>query len=745
MGNILFRGSLEGKDGIMDRRAFLKTGMGTIAAGAILANDGCATWVPGTGDRTGAPHIDRRKLVQRHNPTFKNMDTLNVLTVGNGNFAFGADITGLQTFQNDYNRGIPLSTLSHWGWHNQLDPHDWTDSTYPTTLLKDCCGRPVPYLLSGRTPDLINEANFLYARTTRMNLGRIGLILTDGNGRPATLTDIHTPVQTLDLWTGQLESHFIFGGQPVRVRTCCHGKLDHIGVRIDSPLLRTGRLKILLAFPYASNAWGGNGADWSHPQAHKTVMTRTGPRRANFTCTLDATQYCAAAEWQHGDLKQTEPHHFVLAPRTAKDILEFAVAWSPKPITAELPSMAESVAAAGAMWRNFWCSGGAVDLSQSRDTRWMELERRIVLSKYLTRINCSGHLPPQETGLTCNSWFGKFHLEMHWWHGAHFALWNQASLLERSLSFYEKILPAAEARASAQGYRGARWPKSCGPSGEQAPQNIEATLIWQQPHQMAYAELCYQARPDLRTLNLYKDRVFATAEFLASFACKSQKTGRYQLGPPVYDAAETYRDFERHRDPNFEVAYWHWALGIAQTWRQRLGLKSDPHWRRVRDGLPPLAVQNGLYVNGATSLETFTLPGHAVSHPCLLAPLGMLDGGVADRATMRRTLKKVLKMWNWPSTWGWDYPLMTMTAARLGMTEHAVDILLMDEGKNRYLPNGHNYQGPGLPCYLPGNGGLLYAIALMAAGWRGAADRPAPGFPANGNWTVRHEGLLPAL
>ncbi len=729
----------------MDRRAFLKTGIGTLAMGTMLSTEGCASPAGSSSGPADVARISRRTLVQRHNPTFKNLDTLNVLTVGNGNFAFGADITGLQTFQNDYNRGIPLSTLSHWGWHNQPDPHGWTDAAYPTTPLKDCRGRPVPYLLSGRTPELINEANFLYAQTTRINLGRIGLILTHGNRRPARLTDIHQPLQTLDLWTGQLEGHFIFSGKSVRVRTCCHGKLDQIGVRIDSPLLRTGQLKILLAFPYASNTWGGNGADWSHPDAYKSIMTRTGTHRANFACTLDATRYFAAAQWQHGELRQTEPHHFVLEPQAAKDTLEFAVAWSTEPITAELPSVTETAAASGTMWRHFWSSGGAVDLSQSRDARWMELERRIILSRYLTRVNCSGRLPPQETGLTCNSWFGKFHLEMHWWHGAHFALWNRTELLERSLPFYEKILPAARARAGAQGYRGARWPKSCGPSGEQAPQNIEATLIWQQPHQMAYAELCYQARPDRRTLNRYKDRVFATADFLASFACMSPKSERYQLGPPVYDAAETYRDFERHWDPNFEVAYWHWALGIAQTWRRRLGLKPDPRWHRVQDGLPPLAVENGLYVNGATSRGTFTQPGHAVSHPCLLAPLGMLDGGLVDRATMRRTLEKVLKVWNWPSTWGWDYPLMAMTAARLGLGEQAVDILLMNESKNRYLPNGHNYQGPGLPCYLPGNGGLLYAIALMSAGWRGAPNRVAPGFPADGNWTVRHEGLLPAL
>jgi hypothetical protein len=66
----------------------------------------------------------------------------------------------------------------------------------------------------------------------------------------------------------------------------------------------------------------------------------------------------------------------------------------------------------------------------------------------------------------------------------------------------------------------------------------------------------------------------------------------------------------------------------------------------------------------------------------------------------------------------------------------------MDTEKNRYLPNGHNWQRKNLPCYLPGNGGLLYAVAMMAAGWQGAPTSSAPGFPPDGSWTVRWERLV---
>eukprot|EP01051_Picozoa_sp_SAG22_P026503 SAG22_NODE_8394_length_659_cov_1.407143_1_plen_60_part_10 len=43
------------------------------------------------------------------------------LTVGNGEFGFSADLTGLQSLNASYisqaNGSYPLLTLSNWGWH----------------------------------------------------------------------------------------------------------------------------------------------------------------------------------------------------------------------------------------------------------------------------------------------------------------------------------------------------------------------------------------------------------------------------------------------------------------------------------------------------------------------------------------------------------------------------------------------------------------------------------------------------
>lgn len=55
--------------------------------------------------------IHRRKVVQTFNPHRNASSDSTPLQVGNGNFAFGVDVTGLQTFN-------PFATLSTWGWHN---------------------------------------------------------------------------------------------------------------------------------------------------------------------------------------------------------------------------------------------------------------------------------------------------------------------------------------------------------------------------------------------------------------------------------------------------------------------------------------------------------------------------------------------------------------------------------------------------------------------------------------------------
>jgi hypothetical protein len=128
-------------------------------------------------------------------------------------------------------------------------------------------------------------------------------------------------------------------------------------------------------------------------------------------------------------------------------------------------------------------------------------------------------------------------------------------------------------------------------------------------------------------------------------------------------------------------------------------------------------------------------------HPALLGAFGVQPGDGADAETMRRTVRRVMEVWQWDRAWGWDFPMAALAAARSGEPGLAVDALLISSVKNRRHPNGHIYQRENLPAYLPANGGLLAATAMMAAGWTNGPSTDAPGFPTDGKWSVRHEGL----
>ncbi len=696
------------------------------------------SWAGAASKQT--PGIDRHALVTRHNPVLREFDAESPLSVGNGEFAFTADVTGLQTFAEAFEKTIPLGTLSHWGWHTAPNPNGWSIERFAFTEFESH-GRKVGYAdIPGnrRTP----EIEWLRGNPHRLHLGRIGFYLRMADGRPAGPADLREIDQVLDLWSGVLVSRFNLASRPVEVQTVCHPALDLLAVRVTSPLLAAGRIRVRIAFPYGTGA--ATAADWSRPEAHESILSRSGRSRAAIARRLDNDTYFVLVAWAPpADFTEVARHTFVLTPAPGAETLEFRCAFSARPPAAEPPGFAPTLAAAREHWRRFWMTGGAIDLSASRDPRWRELERRLVLSQYLTAIQCAGSFPPQETGLTFNSWEGKFHLEMHWWHAAHFALWNRLPLLEKSLPFYRSILPRARAAAARQGYTGARWPKMTDPSGAESPSSVGPFLIWQQPHPIHFAELCYRARGDRATLETYREVVLETARFMASYAAWEEAAGRFVLGPPLQCAQEVFPK-ERTFNPTYELAYWRWGLEAAQRWRERLGLPREPAWDRLLERLARPAVRDGKYLFAESAPDSYSDRRWARDHPSVTAALGVLPGPGIDPETMRRTLHWIWDHWDWLTTWGWDYPMTAMCAARLGEPERAVSALLLDTPKNTFRANGHNHQRPGLTIYLPANGGLLYAAALMAAGWDGAPPTHAPGFPADGSWTVRWEGLRPA-
>jgi hypothetical protein len=390
-------------------------------------------------------------------------------------------------------------------------------------------------------------------------------------------------------------------------------------------------------------------------------------------------------------------------------------------------------------WKKFWLSGGAVDFLAVKDKRAFEIERRVILSQYLTKVNCASDYPPQETGLTYNSWYGKPHLEMHWWHAVHFAQWGRPELMEKSLDWYFSVAEKAKLIAKRQGFDGLRWQKMTDHNGDEAPSSVGSFLIWQQPHFIYMAEMLYRCKPTKQTINKYKELLFATADFMASFPSYNPQTKKYNLGKGLIPAQECF-DAVTTFNPTYELAYWSWALNIAQQWRTRSELSRSKKWDEIINNLAPLPQSNGVYLATESTPDCYeTGSRYLTDHPAVLGAYSTIPAANGlDTTVMKNTFDTVWKKWQWNETWGWDFPLTAMTAARLHLPEKAIDALLMPMRTNTYLINGHNFQDERLTIYLPGNGGLLNAVAMMCTATD--ADKEINiGFPKD--WNVKWEGL----
>ena len=733
--------------------------------------------------------IDRKAVVSRNNPVITEADPLASLTVGNGHFATTVDVTGMQSFPFEYRGGVPLTAMSDWGWHKFENTEGLTpEDSYKTVDLGH--GHPEVYAVeykASKGDPARNVAATEYFRVNphRLNLGVIGLGLKDASGAQVplkALSDIH---QELKLFDGVIESSFKAEGQSVEVTTAALQDVDAVLYRVKSPLLKDGHACVSICFPYPTGKHADDAADWTKPERHTSSIVVGGdlqsPNCAVIEHRLDSTIYYLTLRWQ-GDatIKEVAPHHFELS--TTSDVLTIEADYS---LTKEEPTAfyyEQALKGVIKAWNRWWQEGAIVDFSQCTDPRAKELERRVVLSQYLTQVNCANALPPQETGLTYNSWFGRPHLEMTWWHMVDFTLWNRPKTVATVMDWYNRTAyPVARQIAKRQGFKGVRWMKMTDPWAGEAPSNTGSFLIWQQPHYIYMAEELYRANPTKETLNKYAEQVDATAEFMADFVYTPLPKQGGAGGGSLIGATAMQECMTKDISYNhpFELAYWHYGLSVAQEWRERQGLPRHPEWDDIIDNLAPLPMADSIFTAGlpkgkTEGLESFDpfdnapLSGTSPSasktietpsgtsesfaektrndHPAVLGAFGILPSTSNSLwwhyVPAQRTLDWVMKNWNWQTTWGWDYGMTAMAAARLGEPEIALKALLIDTQKNTYLKNGHNFQtADRLRLYLPGNGALLTAIAMMCAGWDGCPQPSNPGFPQDGKWNVRWEGL----
>ncbi|KAH9485660.1 hypothetical protein JR316_0002570 [Psilocybe cubensis] len=696
--------------------------------------------------------INRKALVSRFNPTRNASSLTTPMQVGNGNFAFGADVTGLQTFQ-------PFGILSSWGWKNDSLPLGVTqadvDDYKGVSWLNH--GRPVQYDFGGGNP----IEQWLISNPNRVNLGRIGLQFMDAEGNiltNVTENDLRKVSQKLDLWTGIISSSFELEGAKVLVEVACAQDTDVVGIRITSGLVKDGRLGMFLDFPWNDGSskfsapFVGN---WSVPEKHTSVLTvssskiyEPGKVQAEITHEMDGNSFFTSLAGDDMKVTRLSPstHRYIVRPsKSQSNVFSIAVAFgNATAINGAISSPSDIFESSRDTWQGYWLNHGFVDvLTGSSDSRAPELQRRIILSRYLMKVNEAGSTPPQESGLTNNGWVS--FLKMYFWHSIHWALWSNWDLLSRSNDIYSRFLRSSIQRAQIQqGWpAGARWPKMTDPSGRSAPGEINNLLIWEQPHPLVFAEYEYRAFPTAATLQKWEDVVKETADWMAAFAWWNETSGVYDIGPPMYIVSEDTSP-NVTRNAAFELSYWRFGLGLAETWMQKLGKEVPVQWTNVRNKLAKLPSSNGTYdVYEGIEPDFWTDPAFTSNHPALVGLHGWLPPTQGlDINMAKATAEKVWASWNATDFWGWDFPMLAMSAARNGNPDKAIDWLLSplftfdDVG----MPGG----GVQVPTpYFPGAGALLLAVAMMSAGWDGSTAH-APGFPEDG-WKVEYEGISKAL
>ncbi|MBD1424707.1 hypothetical protein [Sphingobacterium arenae] len=686
--------------------------------------------------------IDRKAVVQRHNIVNQSADTLASLTVGNGVFAYTVDVTGMQSFPVYYKKGVSLGTQSEWGWNTFDNDENYLFEETLKSYDFNHEGRDAKYSVQHKEGGRNTGATEYYrVNPHRLQLGNVGLAFTLKNGEPASVEDIQQAEQTLDLWTGLIHSKFTIEEELVEVWTAAAQSADKITVKVSSPLIAAERLRVFVRYPYPSGQFLDEAAYYGQAEEHESKIVAQTGESAVLEHILSGTNYFTGLNYSKGAIAEADKHYFVYQPASDLDTFEFSFAFAEEnSFTDTAPTYEKAAQESQESWKAFWESGAAVDFEGSTDPRAHELERRLVLSQYLTKVQCGGDNPPQETGLTFNSWYGKPHTEMHWWHGVHFALWGRPEIMEKTLNYYFHTFEKAKALAERQGYKGVRWIKMSDNDGNESPSSVAAFLIWQQPHIIYMTELAYRDQQDKSVLEKYKDLVFATAEFMADYAYYDEENDRYNLGLGVIPAQEVF-PAAKTINPTYEVAYWDWALRIAQEWKERLGEPRVEAWDEVINKLAVLPMQDDVYLATETATDSYTFPKWMTDHPAVLGALGMVpESPKLDKAIMKNTLDTVWAKWSWEKTWGWDFPMTAMNAARLNLPEKALDALFMDIQTNTYLKNGHNYQDGRLRIYLPGNGGTLTAVAMMLEGWD-TSDGEFPGFPKDGTWKIKKEGF----
>lgn len=220
--------------------------------------------------------IDRQKLISGHNPVLTEIATDAPLTVGNGELAFTADITGMQTLYEEYQE-LPLCTMSQWGWHTKPVSREKYNYTLDDLVMTEYVNREGRLLKYPQDKKVGNEDvyNWLRENPHRLNLVRVRLQWEEESISAEDITGVR---QELVLYEGILYSEFQIRNNACRVRTACHNEgRDILAFSLESEALKEKKISIVLDFPYGASDI--TASDWTQNDRHRTTILQTSDEK----------------------------------------------------------------------------------------------------------------------------------------------------------------------------------------------------------------------------------------------------------------------------------------------------------------------------------------------------------------------------------------------------------------------------------------------------------------------------------
>lgn len=588
----------------------------------------------------------KKNDIIKYNLKFNKIDYKNPVTIGNGDFALTLDQTGTQSLYEIYN-DIPLTTMSnkHWFYKEKKEIRK-TNVNGKYYMLYNLDNDPY-YEIDRRYP---HKYSFMQ------------ILLYDGD-KLINQDKISDVDQELDLYYGVLKSRFSYNGILNKSEAFVYQDHDELSFKLESE-----NLSLALRFNYPSYLKVGYRLD---------IIPKIRINNNLITIYYDENNSLSFKLWANSDY-QIKDNMLIFDNSNVSFLLSLD----------EIKK--------GILLDKFWNEDNGIIIDNE------ELVRRMILSKYLLHINCTGIYPPQESGLTYNSWNSKFHLEMHLIH----SLWNiynnHIDDLVKSFDYYLSIIPMAKKRALENGYKGIRLPKMTAPDGMDSPSIIGPLLIWQAPHILFMLQEIYFIDNRLDIIKKYEPLISGTIDFMISFL--TFKDGKYQILDPILEACEAI-SYDKCQNPSFELEYWRFTLDRQSKIDEVLYQNKRYEYETIVKNIIRPREDDGIYLKTYGIKNKYDIYN---DHPTEGFLMSFFKSSVIDKNKMIKTIDYILNNMNLSSYWGWDFPFLGLSLLNCGQTEEAIKVTMLDVENNKYLYNGYNTsKREDLKVYLPGNGAFL--------------------------------------